>query len=62
MAAPALKIRKDDDGGASIVGKVDGVEVVFATVNPSQLAELRFAQGNPAADDGEGDGNGEGEG
>lgn len=58
MAAAAIKIRKDDDGGASLVGKVDGVEVVFATVNPSQLSELRFAQGNPSADDGDDGGNG----
>ena len=61
MAAPTLKIRKDEDGGASVVGKVDGVDVVFATVNPSQIAELRFAQGNPQADDGDnGDAEGEG--
>lgn len=45
MAAPTVKIQRDDDGGASLVADVDGVAVVFSTVNPSALAELAKAQG-----------------
>ena len=58
MAAPTVKVRKDDDGGRSLVASVDGVEVVFATVNPSQLAEARVAQGvaPPEPDAGSDDG------
>lgn len=61
MAAPTVKIRKDDDGGYSLVASPGGVEVVFATVNPSQLAEAAFAQGKAAPDNG-GDDDGDGEG
>lgn len=61
MAAPTVKIRKDEDGGYSLVAAPGGVEVVFATVNPSQLAEAAFAQGKGVADDGgDDDDNGKG--
>ena len=45
MAAPEVKVVTDADGGRSLVSTVGGVEVVWATVNPSQLAEARVAQG-----------------
>lgn len=61
MAAPGLKLRKNEDGGYSIVGSPGGVEVVFATVNPSQLHEAALAQGKQVEKDDDGD-DGEGEG
>ena len=42
--AAAVRIVKDADGGVSLVGTVDGLTVVFATVNVSQLHELRASQ------------------
>lgn len=59
MAAPKLSVVRDDDGGASLVAVVDGISVKFATVNPSQLEELRVTQGvaepEPDGNDDEGD-------
>jgi hypothetical protein len=46
--AAAVKVVADADGGASLVGTVGGVELVFATVNASQVNEARLAQGKPA--------------
>lgn len=50
MAAPKLDVRKDDDGGYSLVSEVEGIEVVFATVNPSALSEAAAAQGKNQPD------------
>ena len=55
MSTPAVKVVADADGGASLVGTVDGVKVVFATVNASQIHELRAAQGANEAETGEPD-------
>lgn len=45
MPAPKLSVAQDADGGASLVGVVGGVEVVFARVNPSEVAAAAAAQG-----------------
>lgn len=45
MAAQKVEIVKDADGGYSVVGKVDGLTLTFATVNPSEVAAAATAQG-----------------
>ena len=42
--AAGVKVITDADGAACLVGTVDGMEVTFATVNASQLHELKAAQ------------------
>ena len=61
MPAPTVKIQKDEDGGYSLVGTVQGVTLKFATVNPSYAAEEAAKQGKTwkheaTDDDGENEG------
>ena len=51
MASANLEVVRDADGGASLVGVVDGVHVTLATVNASVLDGLGV---KPAADEGDG--------
>jgi hypothetical protein len=44
MATGAVKVVADGGGGYALVAAVDGLEVTFATVNASQVAEAQAAE------------------